>query len=99
MGDFSCWDKGTPKYLKIIHGPYISFTVKENFIGLVVGEIFTIHTHKDILLLIFKEINIIPIILGSSIPVIATGANAIPLGGGATAEDQEDEGKSEQGTR
>ena len=34
--------------------------------------------------------------VASSIPVIATGANAIPLGGGggATAEDQEDEGRN-----
>ncbi len=33
--------------------------------------------------------------VGSSIPVIDTGANNIPLegGGGPTAEDQEDEGK------
>ncbi len=39
--------------------------------------------------------------VGSSIPVIDTGANAIPLGGGGgpTPEDQEDEGKSEQGRK
>ncbi len=49
--------------------------------------------------------------VGSSIPVIATGANYIPLiatganaiplggGGGPTPEDQEDEGKSEQGRK
>ena len=45
------------------------------------------------LLLRIRKMKVGENMVGSSIYVIATGANAIPLGG-ATAEDQEDEGRN-----